>query len=255
MTFLRFWACMSLIKSQSEIDKIRKSGRILVGIMSELKDLVRPDITGLELDARAQELISIKRVHPSFKNYRNFSNALCVSINETVVHGVPSERKIKQGDIVSLDLGVFCQGYHADVAVTVPVPPVDDVSQRLVYVAKEALMRGIEAIQIGGHLGDIGQAIESYVKSQGFSVVRDLCGHGIGRSVHEEPDVLNFGRRGDGLVLKPGMVICIEPMVTAGCGRVKLAADGLAYVTRDGSRSAHFEHTVAITGSGVEILA
>ncbi len=245
---------MKLIKDPGEIGKIREAGRILAGIMEQLEGEVRPGIVLSDLDERARELIQQAGVQPSFKNYRGFPAALCVSLNETVVHGVPGERRVQQGDIVSLDLGVYRYGYHADMAVTVAVQPVDQISQRLIYTAKEALMKGVEAVRPGGHLGDIGYAISRHIKSQGFGVVRELCGHGIGQSVHEEPDVLNFGKKNDGMILQPGMVFCIEPMVTTGRGRVRLADDGLSYVTEDGSRSAHFEHTVAVSETGTEIL-
>lgn len=243
-----------LIKKQSEIDKIRQSGQILAETIGQLKSMVQPGVSLAELNQRAEELIDQAGAQPSFKNYRGFPAALCVSVNEVIVHGPPSDYKLKSGDIVSLDLGVFYQGFHSDMAVTVPVGSIDQTSQRLIYVTEEALMRGIAAVKPGGYLGDLGQAISSYVWKQGFDVVRELCGHGIGHSLHEEPDVLNFGQPGQGLMLRPGMVICPEPMVTVGRGRIKLDSDGLSYLTADGSRSAHFEHTVAVTEEGSEIL-
>ncbi len=243
-----------LIKKQSEIDKIRQSGQILAETIGQLKSMVQPGVSLAELNQRAEELIDQAGAQPSFKNYRGFPAALCVSVNEVIVHGPPSDYKLKSGDIVSLDLGVFYQGFHSDMAVTVPVGSIDQTSQRLIYVTEEALMRGIAAVKPGGYLGDLGQAISSYVWKQGFDVVRELCGHGIGHSLHEEPDVLNFGQPGQGLMLRPGMVICLEPMVTVGRGRIKLGSDGLSYLTADGSRSAHFEHTVAVTEEGSEIL-
>ncbi|HQO27602.1 MAG TPA: type I methionyl aminopeptidase [Candidatus Pacearchaeota archaeon] len=243
-----------LIKKQSEIDKIRQSGQILAETIGQLKSMVQPGVSLAELNQRAEELIDQAGAQPSFKNYRGFPAALCVSVNEVIVHGPPSDYKLKSGDIVSLDLGVFYQGFHSDMAVTVPVGSIDQTSQRLIYVTEEALMRGIAAVKPGGYLGDLGQAISSYVWKQGFDVVRELCGHGIGHSLHEEPDVLNFGQPGQGLMLRPGMVICLEPMVTVGRGRIKLGSDGLSYLTVDGSRSAHFEHTVAVTEEGSEIL-
>lgn len=245
---------MSLIKTSSEIAKIKRSGRILAEVMAELKEMTGPGTTPEQLDRRAQEMIREKGAQPSFKNYRGFPAALCVSVNQTVVHGPPDDRPFRPGDIVSLDLGVCLRGYHADRAITVPIKSVDDASQRLIYATEEALMRGIEAVKAGGHLGDIGHAISRYIWSQGFDVIKELCGHGIGRSVHEEPDILNYGKKNDGMMIRPGMVFCIEPMATIGRGSVVLADDGLSYVTRDGSRSAHFEHTVAVTGWGVEIL-
>lgn len=243
-----------LIKKQSEIDKIRQSGQILAGVINQLKPIVNPGVATAELNQRAEELIAQAGAQPSFKNYRGFPAALCVSVNEVIVHGPPSDYELKSGDIVSLDLGVFYRGFHADMAITLPVGSIDKASQRLIYVTEEALMRGIEAVKPGGYLGDVGQTISSYAWKQGFDVVRELCGHGIGRSIHEEPDVLNFGKKGQGLMLRPGMVLCLEPMVTVGRGRISLGGDGLSYLTEDGSRSAHFEHTIALTEEGPEVL-
>jgi methionyl aminopeptidase len=245
---------MILTKTPSEITKIKKSARILSEIMRELKLAVRPGISANELNQLAEKMIQDRGAQPSFKNYRGFPAALCVSTNEMVVHGSPTDRRIQVGDIVSLDLGVFYQGFHADMAVTVPVNPIDKKSERLIYVTEEALMRGIEAVRPGGYLGDIGYAISHYVWREGFDIVKELCGHGIGRSVHEEPDVLNFGKKGEGLMIRKGMVLCIEPIVTIGRGKVRLAENNTGYVTEDGSRSAHFEHTVALTEVGLEIL-
>ncbi len=245
---------MSLIKTSSEIIKIKKSARILSGIMKELRMLVRPGISTEELNQIAEEMIRSKGAQPSFKNYRDFPAALCVSINETVVHGLPDDKKIKQGDIVSLDLGVFYKGFHADMAITIPIDPIDDSSRRLICITEEALMKGIEAVRAGGYLGDVGYAISHYIWGAGFDVVRELCGHGIGKSIHEDPDILNFGKKGEGLMIRPGMVFCIEPIATIGRGKVRLSDDKLSYVTEDGSRSAHFEHTVAVTDMRVEIL-
>lgn len=245
---------MSLIKSSAEIDKIKKSARILSVVMSELKGMIEPGVRPIDLDEKAENLIKEKGAQPSFKNYRGFPATLCVSLNETVVHGIPNDKKLQSGDIVSLDLGVFYQGFHADMAITVPVQSVDKDSQKLIQVTEEALLRTIETIHAGGYFGDIGYEISHYIWGQGLDVVKELCGHGIGQSIHEDPDVLNFGRKGEGLMIKPGMVFCIEPIATLGRGRVKLAKDGISYVTEDGSRSAHFEHTVAVTKKGIEIL-
>ncbi len=245
---------MSLIKSSIEIEKIKKSARILSSVMSELKKMVEPGVSLIELNEKAENLIKQKEAQPSFKNYRGFPAALCVSTNETVVHGIPDNRMLKSGDIVSLDLGVFYQGFHSDMAVTVPVQSIDKDSQKLIKVTEEALFRAIEAIRVGGYFGDIGYEISHYVWGQGLDVVKELCGHGIGRSIHEDPDVLNFGKKGEGLMIKPGMVFCIEPIVTLGRGKVKLAEDGMSYITEDGSRSAHFEHTIAVTKKGIEVL-
>lgn len=243
-----------MIKTPAEVNQIKQSCQILARVMTELKSMVRPGLSTAELNQAAEDLIAQAGAEPSFKNYNGFPAALCTSVNEVIVHGPPTDYQLQSGDIVSLDLGAFYRGFHSDMAITVPVGSIDGQSERLIYVTEEALMRGIEAVKPGGYLGDIGQAISEYVWQQGFDVVRELCGHGIGRSVHEEPDVLNFGRSGQGLMLKPGLVICLEPMVTIGRAQIKLATDGLSYVSQDGSRSAHFEHTVAVTEEGVDIL-
>ncbi len=246
---------MITIKNQQEIQIMREGGKILAKIMAELSKIVKPGITTEYLDKVAQDLVFKYGAEPSFKGYQNFPAVLCVSINEEIVHGVPSsERNLKEGDIVSLDLGILYQGFHTDMAVTLPVGQVIPEALRLIRVTKKALKRALKKIRPGNTVGDIGNTIERYVKSQGLKVIRDLCGHGIGRELHEEPQILNYGKRKKGTVLKPGMTLCIEPMVSLGSEEIEKAKDGFAYKTKDNSLSAHFEHTVLVTENGNEIL-
>ncbi len=228
---------------------------MIAKIMGELMQEVRPGVSTAELDRSAEEKIRKAGAKPAFLHYQGFPNTLCASLNDEVVHAVPSDKKIlKDGDILTLDLGLMHKGYYSDMARTIPVGKIGKEAARLVEVTKRALELGVAKARPGAPLGDIGHAIQRFVEGEGFSVVRELCGHGIGRALHEEPQVLNFGERKTGLVLKEGMVLCIEPMVTAGEWNVKLGKDGQTYLTRDGSLAAHFEDTVAITKTGVDIL-
>jgi len=245
---------MISIKTEEEISIMAEGGRRLAGITRELEKQVRPGIKTSELNELAEELISKAEGKPSFKGYDGFPAAICVSVNEEVVHGVPSERELKNGDIVSLDLGMKYKGYHSDMAVTVPVGNISPETHRLIRVTKKALKRGINKVRPGNTFGDIGNTIQRFVESQGFGVVRDLCGHGIGRELHEDPQILNYGKRGSGEEIKEGMVICLEPMVTVGDWSVKRSPDGCGFQTRDGSLSAHFEHMIAVTKHGCRIL-
>lgn len=231
-----------------------EGGKILAKIMKELEKKVRPGITTKELDKVAKELILKSKAKCSFLGYENFPACLCASINEEIVHVTPSERKLKEGDIISLDLGIFWKGYHLDMAITLPVGKVSFEAQRLIRVTKKALKLAIKKTRPGNTFGDIGNTIQRYVESQGFNVVRDLCGHGIGKELHEEPKVLNYGKRHQGEKLKEGMVFCIEPMVTMGDFKIKKTKDGYGFQTKDGSLSCHFEKTVAVTKEGCEIL-
>ncbi|MFH1461242.1 MAG: type I methionyl aminopeptidase [Patescibacteria group bacterium] len=242
------------IKTPEQIEIMAQGGRILAGITRELKTKVEPDITTQELDRLATELIFNSGAQPSFKGYQGFPSALCVAINEQIVHGVPSERKIRKGDIVSLDLGILYQGFHTDMAVTLAVGSIEPEINRLIRATKKALRRGIARCKPGKTLGDIGQAIQKHIQDQDFQVVRDLCGHGIGQEIHEEPEVLNFGQRHKGPELKPGMVLAIEPMAVIGRPGIKKGPDGFVYQTIDNSWAAHFEHTVAITEKGPRVL-
>ncbi len=238
-----------------------EGGRILAKIMKRLAQEVRPGITTKELDHLAEKLILKAGGSCSFKGYkgngdssRPFPACLCASVNEEIVHVLPSERVLKEGDIVSLDLGLFYKGFHTDMAITLPVGKVKPEALRLIRVTKKALKRALKKVKPGNTIGDIGNAIQRYVEKQGFNVVRELCGHGIGRQLHEEPQILNYGKRHSGELIKEGMVFCIEPMVTMGDWHIKRTKDGFGYQTKDGSLSAHFEHTVAITRRGYKIL-
>lgn len=250
------------IKLEREIKVMLEGGKILAFVMQELEKMVKPGIRTIELDQAAEKMILEAGAVPSFKDYLPddggmedpYPSTLCVSVNEIIVHGLPSERKLKEGDIVSLDCGLLYKGYHSDMAITVPVGKVSFEAQRLIKVCKNALKAGIKEMVAGGRLGNIENAIQKYVESQGFNVVRELCGHGIGRSLHEDPQVLNYGERGRGPQLKEGMVLCLEPMVTAGRWQIKKANDRFGWRTIDGSLAAHFEHTIAIDRNGPIIL-
>ena len=219
-----------------------------------LKAFIREGITTEELDRLAEEYIKRHGGIPAFKGYRGYPRSLCVSVNEEVVHGIPGKRKLKEGDIVSLDLGVLMDGYYGDAAITVPVGKVSELARKLIKVTEEALYRGIEMARPGNRLSDISHAIQTHVEKAGFSVVREFVGHGIGKQLHEEPQVPNFGPPNRGPRLEPGMVLAIEPMVNTGTWEVRILPNGWTVVTADGGLSAHFEHTVAITDNGPEIL-
>ena len=245
---------MITIKTAEEIRIMAEGGRILAKIMKELEKRVKPGVETQELDRLTESLIFKSGGECSFKNYQGFPACLCTSINEEIVHAVPSARRLKEGDILSLDLGIFYKGFHADMAVTLPVGKISPEVQRLIRVTKKALKRGINKVKPGNTFGDIGNTIQRYVESQGFKVVRELCGHGIGRELHQEPQILNYGKRRTGPKIKEGMVFCLEPMVTVGDWRVKKGKDGQVFETADGSLSAHFEHMMAVTKDGVKVL-
>ena len=242
------------IKSEKEIQIMAENGKILASIMKELKKRVEPGINTQELNRVAETLILNSGGKPSFKRYEGFPATLCTSINEEIVHGIPSKRKLKNSDILSLDLGMKRKGFHVDMAITLPVGKVDPEAKRLVRITKKVLKIGIKKAKIGNTINDIGNTIQRYVESQGFNVVRDLCGHGIGKELPEEPKILNYGKRHTGFKIKQGMVFCLEPMVTIGDWKIKKTKDGFGYQTVDGSLSAHFEHTIAITKHGVKVL-
>jgi len=242
------------IKTQDEIKIMQKGGQILAKIMRELKARVEPGITTRELDKLAEELIFDYGAKPGFKDYNRFPAVLCTSVNEQIVHGVPSNRELIEGDILSLDLGIIYDGFYSDMAFTVPIGSIDPEANRLIRVTKKALKRAIARVKPGKTIGDIGHAIENYVEGQGFKIVKELCGHGIGKNLHEKPDILNFGRRHKGLKLESGMVFALEPMAVMGNPGIKKGPDGFCYQTADNSLSAHFEHTVAITEKGPRIL-
>jgi methionyl aminopeptidase len=247
---------MIFLKSPWEIEKMRRSNAIVAEVLARLREAIKPGITTLELDRLAEHLCRRKGAKPAFKGYRGYPFSLCVSVNEEVVHGFPSKKRVlKEGDIVSLDFGVLYDGYYGDAAITVPVGEISERAKRLLRVTEEALYKGIEQAVIGKRLGDISSAIQRYVEAHGYSVVRQFVGHGIGRALHEDPQVPNFGKPGRGVKLKEGMVLAIEPMVNEGTYEVEILADGWTAVTKDRKLSAHFEHTVAITKNGPEILS
>ena len=242
------------IKSKDEIEIMAEGGRFLAKITQEISKKVKPGIATKELNRAAEALVLKYGGQCSFKGYEGFPSCLCTSINEEVVHSLPSERILKEGDIISLDLGIFYKGLHTDIAVTLPVGKVLPETLRLIRVTKKALKRGIKKIRPGNNIGDISNTIQRYVESQGFNVVRDLCGHGIGKELHEEPKILNYGKRKTGEKIKEGMVFCLEPMVTMGDWHIKKSKDGFGYQTADGSLSCHFEHTIAVTNNGFKVL-
>ena len=232
---------------------------IVAEVLQELKARVAPDVTTLELDAIAEELTLKKKAVPAFKGYsvggRVYPRCLCASINEEIVHGIPSSRPLREGDIIGLDYGVIYDGFYGDSAITVGIGKVSEEAQRLMDVTEQSLYRGIQELQEGKRLGDLGSAVQRFAESAGFSVVRAFVGHGIGKKLHEEPPVPNYGEPDRGLRLKEGMVLAIEPMVNAGSYEVEIKEDGWTAVTKDGSLAAHFEHSVAITKNGPYILS
>jgi len=245
---------MIILKSEREINYLRDAGRIVAETHEEVKKAVKPGVTTLELDRIAEEYIKGRGAIPAFKGYHGFAGNICASVNEEVVHGIPGLRKLKTGDNVSIDIGAVINGYNGDAAITVPVGAIDAEVQKLLDVTEESLYKGIEQAIIGNRLSDISHAVQSHVEEFGFGVVRDYVGHGIGRRMHEDPQVPNYGGPGRGPRLKAGMTIAIEPMVNLGTYEVKTLDDGWTVVTLDGKRSAHFEHSIAITDGKPEIL-
>ncbi len=246
---------MVTLKSPREIEKLRVSNRIVAEILAILKEEIRLGVDTLKLDRRAEDLTREFKAKPAFKGYRGFPYTICASVNNQVVHGFPSPTPLKEGDIVSIDFGVFFDGYYGDAAITVPVGQVPERVSRLLRVTEETLYLGIEQARYGNRLSDISHAIQSHVETNGYSVVRKFVGHGIGKELHEEPQIPNYGRPGFGIRLQPGMVLAIEPMVNMGGYEVKTLEDGWTAVTKDGSLSAHFEHTVVVTETEPEILS
>jgi methionyl aminopeptidase len=246
---------MIILKSRQEIEKMRKSNVLVAVILEELRKKIRPGVKTIELDRFSEEMALKKGARPAFKGYRGYPYSLCTSVNSEVVHGMPSERVLKEGDIVSLDFGILNDGYYGDAAVTVPVGEIAPAAKRLLRVTEEALYKGISEVRAGNRIGDVSAAIQGHAEAAGFSVVRDLVGHGIGKSLHEDPQVPNYGTSGRGIELKAGMVFAIEPMVNEGTYRVDILRDGWTVVTADGKLSAHFEHSVAITENGPVILS
>ncbi|MDR5684013.1 MAG: type I methionyl aminopeptidase [Armatimonadota bacterium] len=242
------------IKTPAELERMRRAGQVAARALAAVGQAVRPGITTGELDAVAEEAIRAEGGVPSFLGYRGFPASACVSVNDEIVHGIPGRRVLREGDVVKVDLGVYLDGFHGDLAATFPVGRIDPGLRRLLGVTEEALYRAIDVVRPGARLGDIGWTIQSFVESHGYSVVREFAGHGVGRFLHEDPQVPNFGTRGRGLVLRPGIVLAIEPMVNAGTWRARVDGDGWTVRTADGRPSAHFEHTVAVTEGGCEVL-
>jgi methionyl aminopeptidase len=245
-----------VLKSPEEIARIRANGAIVAEVLERVGEAVRPGVTTAELDRIAEAAI---RAHPgavpSFKGYNGFPAAICTSVNGEVVHGIPSpDRRLEEGDVVSVDVGVLRDGWHADSARTFPVGRIDEEARRLLETTEACLDRAIAQVAPGRTLGDVAAAVQEHAEAAGFQVVRELVGHGIGRELHEDPQVPNFGTRGEGLRLRPGLVFAIEPMVNAGSASVETLGDHWTIRTRDGSLSAHFEHTVAVTNAGCEVL-
>lgn len=245
---------MIFLKSPEEIEKMSVSGKLVAEILLEIRNRIKPGITTQELDQLADRLTQKKKARPAFKGYNGYPYSLCVSVNEEVVHGFPSKRRLVDGDIVSLDFGVWFDGYFGDAALTQAVGRVSPLAERLMKVTRESLFKGLQEVRAGRRLGDISAAVQQHVEAHGYSVVRQFVGHGIGKGLHEDPQVPNYGEAGRGILLKPGMVLAIEPMVNVGGSEVEIQADGWTAVTKDRSLSAHFEHTVAITENGCRIL-
>jgi methionyl aminopeptidase len=242
------------LKNASQITRMRKAGKIVADTLALLREVAKPGVTTLELDRIAEEYIRGQKAVPAFKGYNGFPATLCTSVNEQVVHGIPSLRKLESGDIISIDCGAVIDGYFGDAAVTLPIGEVEETLQKLLKVTEESLMSGIDQAKVGNRLYDISHAVQTHVETNGFSVVRDYVGHGIGRAMHEDPQIPNFGKPGRGPRLEVGMALAIEPMVNMGTYEVLTLKDHWTVVTKDGRPSAHFEHTVAITENGLEIL-
>jgi methionyl aminopeptidase len=245
---------MIVLKSQEEIEKIEQACIIVARTLEAVKKLVRPGLTTLEIEEFADDFIKLHGGLPAFKGYRGYPASICTSINNEVIHGIPSKRVLKEGDIIGIDLGVYKDGFYGDGAVTVPVGKIGPDLQKLIEVTEEALYKGIENARVGNRVSDISHSIQKYVESHGFSVVRSFVGHGIGRQLHEEPQIPNFGPPGRGPRLMEGMTLAIETMVNAGVYDIYILEDGWTAVTADGKPSAHFEHTIVITLNGPRIL-
>jgi len=246
---------MIILKSQQEIAKRASAGRIVAEVLEGLKSLVKPGITTLELDEFTEEFLRKKGAKPAFKGYRDYPATICASINNQVVHGIPSDKVVlKNGDIISIDIGAVIDGFYGDAAITLPVGDISTEASRLLKITEAALYEGIKMAVAGRRLSDISNAVQSCVEGNGYSVVRDFVGHGIGQSLHEEPQIPNFGRAGQGPRLKTGMTLAIEPMVNMGRCEIQILGDNWTAVTKDGSLSAHFEHTIVVTDNAPEIL-
>lgn len=245
---------MIILKSRREIDRMKVACEIVADVLEGVRTLVCPGVSTYDLDRFASEEVAKRSAKSAFRGYHGYPNTLCCSPNNQVVHGLPNKNPLKAGDIVSLDFGVVYDGFFGDAAITIPIGAVSDSAQKLITTTEESLYAAIEYAQPGYRLGDISSAVQKYVESRGYSVVRDFVGHGIGRNLHEDPQIPNYGHAGKGITLKPGMVLAIEPMINEKSHEVKVLEDNWTVVTCDGGLSAHFEHTVAITENGPEIL-
>ena len=246
---------MAIIKKTPEqIEAMAGAGDVLVKTMSLVQAKIRPGVTTLELDEAAERFIRSQGCEPAFKGYRGFPGSICASANSMVVHGIPGKYKLERGDILSVDIGVVKDGWVADAARTFAVGPVSPIAQKLLAVTEESLLRAVPQCVPGNHLGDISHAIQEYVEENGFSIIRELVGHGVGRDMHEDPQVANFGKAGSGILLEAGMVLAVEPMVNVGKHKIRMDDDGWSIYSADGSLSAHFEFTIAITADGPRVL-
>jgi methionyl aminopeptidase len=244
-----------VIKTAKEVEKMRRAGGIVREVLHAVRAMVKPGATTLDLEKVAETMIEEAGAKPAFKGYHGFPCVLCTSLNDQVVHGIPSAKTVlREGDILSVDCGAVIDGYYGDSAITIPVGKVAAGTQRLLQITQGSLVRAIETVRPGATLGDVGAAVQEMVEAEGFSVVKEFVGHGIGTHMHEDPQIPNFGQRGRGVRLREGMVLAIEPMVNAGGDAVRVLKDGWTAVTEDGSLSAHFEHTVAVTKDGAAIL-
>ena len=244
-----------IIYCDEEVAAIKRSNQIVAQILEGLEEIIRPGLRTKEMDEWAEAKTREMGALPAFKGYREYPASLCTSINEEIVHGIPSSRSLRDGDIISLDFGVLYEGYYGDAAATFPVGKITPKAKKLIQTAEEAFYKGLDQIKVGNRMSDISHAIQSHVESQGFSVIRSFVGHGIGLSLHEEPQIPNFGLPGRGLKIKPGMVFALEPMIAMGDWNVEILDDNWTAITRDRSLSAHYEHTVAVTPKGAEILS
>jgi len=245
---------MIILKSAPEIEIMREGGKRLALVMAELEKMLIIGGNGKEIEKKCEELLAVNGLKSNFKGYGGYPSVLCISINDTVVHGIPTDYKFKDGDVVSLDCGGLYMGLHTDMAISKAIGNAPANHQRLVEISKDALTLGIEQVKVGNTFGHIGQAIQQFVEQNGFSVIRDLCGHGIGKELHEDPQIINYGQPG-GPVIKEGMVFCIEPMIAMGDFKLQRAKDGFSYKTKDGSFTSHYEHMIAVTEKGAEVLS
>ena len=245
---------MVTLKSAREIETMRRSGKITAKVLADLMAAAKPGMTTADLDAMAEKGIRELGGVPTFMGYHNYPSSICASVNDEVVHGMPGSRVLKDGDLLSIDIGTTFEGYVSDSAVTIPIGTISQNAQRLLRVTQECLMVGIAQMQCGNRLGDIGAAVQAHAESHGYGVVRELVGHGVGTAMHEEPQVPNYGKAGSGIELRPGLVLAIEPMITEGDFKVEILKDGWTVVTADGKLAAHFEHTIAVTEDGPKIL-